>query len=111
LLLLQSVDAEVQDLYREFQSEKENLLDSIRLLGQQMLLKDAVISAFIPQVCSGRWLCHQWFKWGWSSSWLRRGCKPCSARHYAVTMTRPAHVYVYCAWMQSSAGLFQQWQS
>jgi hypothetical protein len=52
LLLLQSVDAEVQDLYREFQSEKEDLLDSIRLLGQQMLLKDAVISAFIPQVCS-----------------------------------------------------------
>jgi hypothetical protein len=50
LLLLQSVDAEVQDLYREFQSEKEDLLDSIRLLGQQMLLKDAVISAFIPQV-------------------------------------------------------------
>ncbi|WIA12242.1 hypothetical protein OEZ85_012308 [Tetradesmus obliquus] len=45
----QSVDAEVQDLYREFQAEKEDLLDSIRLLGQQMLLKDAVISAFIPQ--------------------------------------------------------------
>jgi len=46
------VDAEVQDLYHEFQSEKEDLLDSIRLLGHQMLLKDAVISAFIPPVSS-----------------------------------------------------------
>lgn len=49
---LQEVDAEVQGLYREFQSEKEDLLDSIRLLGHQVLLKDAIISAFVPQVCS-----------------------------------------------------------
>lgn len=40
----------MQSLYREFQSEKEDLLDSIRLLGHQVLLKDAIIAAFIPQV-------------------------------------------------------------
>jgi hypothetical protein len=44
------VDAEVADLYREFQAEKEDLLDAIRQLGQQLLLKDAIIGAFIPQV-------------------------------------------------------------
>jgi kinesin family protein 3/17 len=44
------VDTEVSDLYSEFQREKEDLLDSIRQLHQQMLLKDAVIAAFIPQV-------------------------------------------------------------
>lgn len=48
----QEVDGEVQSLYREFQSEKEDLLDSIRLLGHQVLLKDAIIAAFIPQVSS-----------------------------------------------------------
>jgi hypothetical protein len=48
--VLQEVDGEVQSLYREFQSEKEDLLDSIRLLGHQVLLKDAIIAAFIPQV-------------------------------------------------------------
>jgi hypothetical protein len=47
---VQEVDGEVQSLYREFQSEKEDLLDSIRLLGHQVLLKDAIIAAFIPQV-------------------------------------------------------------
>lgn len=46
----QEVDTEVSDLYSEFQREKEDLLDSIRQLHQQMLLKDAVIAAFIPQV-------------------------------------------------------------
>jgi kinesin family protein 3/17 len=49
-MLLQEVDQEVNDLYAEFQMEKEDLLDSIRVLHQQMLLKDAVIAAFIPQV-------------------------------------------------------------
>jgi len=48
----------VQSLYREFQSEKEDLLDSIRLLGHQVLLKDAIIAAFIPQV--GRCLVPGW---------------------------------------------------
>jgi hypothetical protein len=52
LLSTQEVDGEVQSLYREFQSEKEDLLDSIRLLGHQVLLKDAIIAAFIPQVSS-----------------------------------------------------------
>ena len=52
LVILQEVDQEVNDLYAEFQMEKEDLLDSIRVLQQQMLLKDAVIAAFIPQVCS-----------------------------------------------------------
>jgi hypothetical protein len=52
--VLQEVDGEVQSLYREFQSEKEDLLDSIRLLGHQVLLKDAIIAAFIPQVGDNR---------------------------------------------------------
>jgi hypothetical protein len=47
------VDQEVNDLYSEFQMEKEDLLDSIRMLHQQMLLKDSVIGAFIPQVGPG----------------------------------------------------------
>jgi hypothetical protein len=50
VLGVQEVDGEVQSLYREFQAEKEDLLDSIRLLGHQVLLKDAIIAAFIPQV-------------------------------------------------------------
>lgn len=46
---LQEVESEIQSQYREFQVEKEDLLDSLRLLSQQMLLKDAIIAAFIPQ--------------------------------------------------------------
>lgn len=48
---MQEVDAEVADLYREFQGEREELLDGLRLLGQQLALRDAVIDAFVPQVC------------------------------------------------------------
>lgn len=44
----QEVNAEVDDLYAEFQREKEDLLDSIRLLHHQMQLKNMVIEAFIP---------------------------------------------------------------
>eukprot|EP00803_Ostreobium_quekettii_P010000 evm.model.scf_2563.1 EVM.evm.TU.scf_2563.1 scf_2563:6943-10036(-) len=43
-----AVNQEVDDMYAEFQREKEDLLDSIRLLQQQMQLKRAVIEGFIP---------------------------------------------------------------
>lgn len=64
----QEVDGEVQSLYREFQSEKEDLLDSIRLLGHQVLLKDAIIAAFIPQVSSSHTA-----PWGRSAGATRQG--------------------------------------
>jgi hypothetical protein len=35
-------------MYTEFQREKEDLLESIRMLQDQMQLKDMVIEAFIP---------------------------------------------------------------
>lgn len=35
-------------MYAEFQREKEDLLESIRMLQDQMQLKDMVIEAFIP---------------------------------------------------------------
>ncbi|KAG2453560.1 hypothetical protein HYH02_001779 [Chlamydomonas schloesseri] len=44
----QEVNAEVEDMYKEFQREKEDLLESIRMLQDQMQLKDMVIEAFIP---------------------------------------------------------------
>mmetsp|Transcript_30217 Transcript_30217/g.77012 ORF Transcript_30217/g.77012 Transcript_30217/m.77012 type:complete len:779 (-) Transcript_30217:292-2628(-) len=44
----QEVNAEVDDMYKEFQREKEDLLESIRMLQDQMQLKDMVIEAFIP---------------------------------------------------------------
>lgn len=40
---LQEVAGEVDDAYREFQAEREDLLDSLRLLDHQMALKDLVI--------------------------------------------------------------------
>jgi len=42
------VNAEVDDMYKEFQREKEDLLESIRMLQDQMQLKDMVIEAFTP---------------------------------------------------------------
>lgn len=45
---LQEVNAEVEDMYKEFQREKEDLLESVRMLQDQMQLKDMVIEAFIP---------------------------------------------------------------
>ena len=42
------VNAEVEDMYKEFQREKEDLLESVRMLQDQMQLKDMVIEAFIP---------------------------------------------------------------
>eukprot|EP00798_Chlamydomonas_sp_ICE-L_P012352 gene12352-15530_t len=44
----QEVNAEVEDMYAEFQREKEDLIESIRMLQDQMQLKDMVIEAFIP---------------------------------------------------------------
>jgi hypothetical protein len=44
----QKVNQEVDDMYAEFQREKEDLLESIRMLQDQMQLKDMVIEAFIP---------------------------------------------------------------
>nr|AEG74528.1 kinesin-2 motor subunit FLA8 [Dunaliella salina] len=44
----QEVNAEVDDMYKEFQREKEDLLESIRMLQDQMQLKDMVIEAFTP---------------------------------------------------------------
>ncbi len=35
-------------MYKEFQREKEDLLESVRMLQDQMQLKDMVIEAFIP---------------------------------------------------------------
>ena len=35
-------------MYAEFQREKEDLLESIRMLQDQMQLKDMVIEAFVP---------------------------------------------------------------
>lgn len=45
---LRGVTQEVEDQYAEFQSEKEGLLDCLRVLHQQMQLKTSVIEAFIP---------------------------------------------------------------
>jgi kinesin family protein 3/17 len=36
---LPQVNAEVEDMYKEFQREKEDLLESIRMLQDQMQLK------------------------------------------------------------------------
>jgi kinesin family protein 3/17 len=49
----------VEDLYSEFQREKDDLLESVRFLQKQMGLKDAVIGAFIPpeEVQKARWFC------------------------------------------------------
>ena len=44
----QEVNAEVEGFYGEWQREKEDLLDSLRLLHHQMQLKNMVIDAFIP---------------------------------------------------------------
>lgn len=44
---------EVQDITEEFQAEREDLLDSIRALTQELKLKSLVIDYFIPpsEVC------------------------------------------------------------
>jgi hypothetical protein len=47
-LMCKQVNQEVDDMYAEFQREKEDLLESIRMLQDQMQLKDMVIEAFIP---------------------------------------------------------------
>lgn len=69
------LDAEVEGLYSEFQREKDDLLESIRFLNKQMLLKDTVIEAFIPaeevqKVSRGRDRC------------LSRACACCTPASY-----------------------------
>jgi len=44
----QAALGEVKDLQEEFQTERSDLLDTIRLLTQNLKLKDLVISNFIP---------------------------------------------------------------
>ncbi|GMH45965.1 hypothetical protein BSKO_13929 [Bryopsis sp. KO-2023] len=45
---VKGVSQEIEDRYAEFQAEKENLLDCLRMLQRQMQLKTLVIEAFIP---------------------------------------------------------------
>jgi kinesin family member 3B len=45
----QAASAEVNDLQEEFQSERSDLLDTIRQLTRTLKLKDLVISNFIPE--------------------------------------------------------------
>ena len=44
----QEKQTEVDDLNEEFQRKREDMLDSIRTLRQQLRLKDLIISAFVP---------------------------------------------------------------
>ena len=44
----QNIKSEIEDMGIEFQREKEELLDSIRLLSQQLKLKELVIDSFVP---------------------------------------------------------------
>ena len=46
--MCEQVNQEVDDMYAEFQREKEDLLESIRMVQDQMQLKDMVIEAIIP---------------------------------------------------------------
>jgi hypothetical protein len=45
----QQAQAEVQDLQQEFQSEREDMLDTIRELARQLKLKEVIITNFIPR--------------------------------------------------------------
>ncbi|GBG62900.1 hypothetical protein CBR_g34272 [Chara braunii] len=45
---VQAAKTEIQDMNEEFQREREDLLDSIRALDQQLKLKNLIIESFIP---------------------------------------------------------------
>jgi kinesin family member 3B len=45
---MQEVSREVEDVYAEWHEEKEQYIDQMRLLHQQMQLKELVIDLFIP---------------------------------------------------------------
>lgn len=45
---LNAAEAEVADLQREFQREREDMLDTIRQLARQIKLKDTVVELFVP---------------------------------------------------------------
>jgi Kinesin motor domain len=45
----QAIDSEIQDLNHEFQLEREDLVQEIRSLTQQIKLKNIILTSFIPQ--------------------------------------------------------------
>lgn len=45
---MQEIESEVEDMYAEWQDEKEVLMQDVRILHQQMRLKDLVIDLFVP---------------------------------------------------------------
>ena len=45
----QAASSEVKDLQQEFQREREDMVDTIRVLTQQLKLKSSVIQAFVPK--------------------------------------------------------------
>lgn len=57
----QQKKSEVQEVQDEFQAEKDELLEQIRILTQQIKLKDLVIASFIPPDYQARIMQHcQW---------------------------------------------------
>lgn len=59
---LQDLDRDISEAWSEWGAEKDELLASLKKLDQQMLLKDAVIEAFIPPVGRGG-------SWGLGLGW------------------------------------------
>ena len=45
---VQAVSADVEEVYSEWQEEKEHYLDEVRSLQQQRSLKELVINLFVP---------------------------------------------------------------
>mmetsp|Transcript_34136 Transcript_34136/g.59579 ORF Transcript_34136/g.59579 Transcript_34136/m.59579 type:complete len:756 (+) Transcript_34136:21-2288(+) len=45
---VQGADTEVRDIQQEFQREKEDMLDTIRYLNQQIKLRSVIIESFVP---------------------------------------------------------------
>ena len=45
---LQSAQAEIRDLTDEFQTEREDMLDTIRELNKQLKLKQLILDNFVP---------------------------------------------------------------
>ena len=58
---MQDVTREVEDHYADWQEDKESFMDQLRILNQQMRLKELVISLFVPEeerskvTCAARW--------------------------------------------------------
>jgi kinesin family protein 3/17 len=46
---VQGTDTEVRDVQQEFQREKEDMLDTVRYLNQQIKLRTVIIDHFVPQ--------------------------------------------------------------